>query len=949
MASRLERPSFFEGQFLGAADLAALVTYARDLGREHALAAHTWGIAIGLELVEIPSEEPGAVDLFVMPGFAWDGYGRAIVVLSPAQVPLEEFSGLPSGNQQVWIRYDETPFRGLREGFETCGAEEAFARVRESFAIEVGPFARVRDRQGGITLAGQAVEDARLAARSFSDTAPLMCDGSVPHQEFPEDRARWLVPLGVGNWADGAPGRLQPRTAEALKLGRTLRHLAGAVAENLFAADGVIRLRDRFTQFKAGDAADTLCQADRITVEDLINEPDRDDSTKTTDRLVGRELVWVEGNLRATGQVRLFGTRLELRDTAGEEAADVPLYARRAVSPNNPAAGQDFQIVIGSASDGKDRLAVGPAVDYGDLEERFLVRTDGVLAAGLDLPDDLKTDHVLFSRGDALTVALATNADATARIAFQTLPALGEAAQIAYDDAENRLQVSVGSDLANATTFTSTGHVGIRMDDPITLHADANDLVVQNPSANVGMTLLSDDTSSANIHFADGLAGPAENRAGFIRYAHSNDRLHFGTANAVRATIDSQGDLGIGTEAPAARIDIREAGSGRALKLDADSLRAEDGGAATRLELQPNGGGLRVHGSTTASNRVAITSSGQVGIGTDAPSSSLHVARSTPELTLDVTGGGAAARVEFAVSSGVRSTVEYDVSSQRTLLTNDGDVGVTLRQNRVGINLGAASPSNHLHVRGNISGDAGNTANHVALVENLAGANADVLALRVGGGGAAGSNNFITFFDSSGAIGRIERSTTAAGDNPVDAGNFLRLLSGGADFAECLPRAEAATAIGPGRIIGVRSGRVSLVTEDAESLLVTTDRAVVVGNVPMSGDSGQETVALVGQVKLHVSGQVRSGDFIVPSGRNDGEGRAVPLAALTPALAGQVVGRAWQDRDGTDARPVTVAVGIQGADALAALSAALASQERRIGELTDALRALVGAADHRES
>src|SRR5690606_9169355 len=112
MASRLERPSFFEGQFLGAADLAALVTYARDLGREHALAAHTWGIATGLELVEIPSEEPGAVDLFVMPGFAWDGYGRAIVVLSPAQVPLEKFNGLPSGNQQVWIRYDETPFRG---------------------------------------------------------------------------------------------------------------------------------------------------------------------------------------------------------------------------------------------------------------------------------------------------------------------------------------------------------------------------------------------------------------------------------------------------------------------------------------------------------------------------------------------------------------------------------------------------------------------------------------------------------------------------------------------------------------------------------------------------------------------------------------------------------------------------------------------------------------------
>ncbi|MEX0758918.1 MAG: hypothetical protein WD100_05005, partial [Tistlia sp.] len=683
MASRLERPSFFEGQYLGAADLAALVTYARDLGREHALAAHTWGIAIGLELVEVPAETGGAVDLFVMPGFAWDGYGRAIVVLSPAQVPLERFSGLPSGNQQVWIRYDETPFRGLREGFESCGVDEAFARIRESFALEVGPFARIRDRQGGLSLAGQAVEDARLAARALIEEAPLMCDASVPYQEFPLDRARWLVPLGVGNWVDGAPGQLQPRTADALKLGRTLRQPAGAVAESLFAADGVIRLRDRFTQFKPGDAADTLCQADRITVDDLINEPDRDDSTKTTDRLVGRELVWVEGNLRATGQVRLFGTRLELRDAAGAEAADVPLYARRAVSPNNPAAGQDFQIVIGSTSDGKDRLAVGPAADYGDLEERFLVRTDGVLAAGLDLPDDLKTDHVLFSRGEGINLALAVDADATAKIGFQTLPALAEAAHIAYDDSANRLRVSVGGDLANATTFTATGHVGVRMEDPISLHADANDLVVHNPGANVGLTLLSEDTATANIHFADGTAGPAESRAGFLRYAHANDRLHLGTGNAVRATLNAQGDLGLGTESPAARLDIRESGSGRALKLDAGALRAEDGGAAARLELQANGGGLRVHGSTAASSRVAVTSDGRLGLGTDAPAASLHVAKSQPELSLDVTGGGGSARIEFAVASAVRSTITYDVASQRTLLANAGAVGVTLREDRV--------------------------------------------------------------------------------------------------------------------------------------------------------------------------------------------------------------------------------------------------------------------------
>ena len=250
MASGLERPRFFEGQYIGSADLEAVVAYARDLGREHALGPHSWGIAAGLDLVEVPAAG-GGVDYFVLPGLAWDGYGRAIVLLAPAQVPAAAFAGLPSGDQPVWLRYDETPFSGLREGFETCGAEEAFARIRESAAIEIGPFA-LAQRQGGVEVAGLAIPDARLVLRSFRDTAPVFCDGSVPYPGLPRDRARWLMPIGVATWQNGAPGSLQPRSDTSLKLSRTLRRMAGTVAESLYAADGVIRLRDRFEQFRGG-------------------------------------------------------------------------------------------------------------------------------------------------------------------------------------------------------------------------------------------------------------------------------------------------------------------------------------------------------------------------------------------------------------------------------------------------------------------------------------------------------------------------------------------------------------------------------------------------------------------------------------------------------------------------------------------------------------------------
>src|SRR5690606_27314314 len=159
--------------------------------------------------------------------------------------------------------------------------------------------------------------------------------------------------------------------------------------------------------------------------------------------------------------------------------------------------------------------------------------------------------------------------------------------------------------------------------------------------------LLCGDNNTGNIHFADGLTTGDELRAGFVRYNHSNNRLHFGTTNTVQATIDSQGDLGLGPDAPDARIDIRASGSALSLKLDAASIHAEDGGAATRLDLQQGGGGVRVHGGLSASSRVAVSGSGQLGVGTDTPAATLHLAKSSPELRPDI-GGGTQARLAVA-------------------------------------------------------------------------------------------------------------------------------------------------------------------------------------------------------------------------------------------------------------------------------------------------------------
>ena len=92
-ANQSQRPQFYEEQYLGAADLTAAVDYGRVQQARHALGAHTWGIAIGLQLKETP-QPGGAASVNLLPGYAWDGYGRPIVVLSPYKIPEEKFSAI---------------------------------------------------------------------------------------------------------------------------------------------------------------------------------------------------------------------------------------------------------------------------------------------------------------------------------------------------------------------------------------------------------------------------------------------------------------------------------------------------------------------------------------------------------------------------------------------------------------------------------------------------------------------------------------------------------------------------------------------------------------------------------------------------------------------------------------------------------------------------------------
>jgi hypothetical protein len=92
--------------------------------------------------------------------------------------------------------------------------------------------------------------------------------------------------------------------------------------------------------------------------------------------------------------------------------------------------------------------------------------------------------------------------------------------------------------------------------------------------------------------------------------------------------------------------------------------------------------------------------------------------------------------------------------------------------------------------------------------------------------------------------------------------------------------------------------------------MVKSTAAAVAGNWPSEkSESKFELIAFFGQVHVKVKGIVSKGDYIVPSGLNDGFGIAVSEDKLLPGDRMRVVGRAWESSSILGVKSILVAVG----------------------------------------
>ena len=139
----------------------------------------------------------------------------------------------------------------------------------------------------------------------------------------------------------------------------------------------------------------------------------------------------------------------------------------------------------------------------------------------------------------------------------------------------------------------------------------------------------------------------------------------------------------------------------------------------------------------------------------------------------------------------------------------------------------------------------------------------------------------------------------------------VRFLSASADFAEWLPRLQGEEEIEAGDIVGVFQGRITKNTDGAASLHVVSSAPIVSGNSPPQQEEHLwEEIAFLGQVPMKVRGKVSAGDYIVPSGLNDGTGVAISAPEMKLADFGRIVGRAWESSDAEEVKLVNAVVGL---------------------------------------
>lgn len=344
-------------------------------------------------------------------------------------------------------------------------------------------------------------------------------------------------------------------------------------------------------------------------------------------------------------------------------------------------------------------------------------------------------------------------------------------------------------------------------------------------------------------------------------------------------------------------------------------------------------GGVGVGGGSgvwTRNGNKIYYNEGSVGIGTLNPYYRLHCHSNSSnhsylQFSNATTGSGSLDGVLIGLDLTEDFRIHtYENNRIRFFLNNEERVRIN-SIGRVGIGTGSEDPYNLLHVRAPAS-----SSFWPVLFENTYDNYlSSVLMLRISRTTPGNSNHFLSCNNGTTTIGGI-RGNGSGG---------IELWGTSGDFAEYLPRLDAAEEIEPGDLVAVIGGRITTNTSETDRIQVVSSGPILAGNFPgRDRENLYEKVAFLGRAPAKVRGRVRLGDYILPSGGNDGVGIAVPSAELTPARCGLIVGQAWEASEEEGVKLVEISVGPQ--PSAPVLQAVLREKDEQLDRLTERVEAL---------
>jgi len=400
--------------------------------------------------------------------------------------------------------------------------------------------------------------------------------------------------------------------------------------------------------------------------------------------------------------------------------------------------------------------------------------------------DDTHVGSVFFSNSEN---ADGSNMDADGKL-ISAITVLTETSDSnGGDDSGGHLAIFTKPEAGSLTErmrIDSSGYVGIGLTDPnnhfMVGGSSGGDIAVARTD-----TTINDGDTLGNILFKgkdDGGSGVYGIGAKITALATEawNEATAEGTSlnfyttdnttatNDLRMTIDDNGKVGIGESSPSELMHI----SGGNLRLDHTrpmiQFEETDGTADQNWQLDMAAGVFRFQTNndafSSASTKLSIDQSGNVGIGTDSPDDKLHVVGNifitdgSPEITFETTNSSHY-NWQIAAQESVTQTLEFSVGSQDADASNDSFTPKMVINSDGEVGIGSSSPISVLEVKGTNSAlDGVNTG---LVVHDSGSANAGLQLINNSGKFAMyadGSNDRVDFYIDDATTG----SSFASGD-----------------------------------------------------------------------------------------------------------------------------------------------------------------------------------------